>query len=640
MILILKLLFLNFIVFFDQGVENQEDLILKGDSCMNQENYADAIKYYSQIDENSFNFESIEAELKYHLNFSDALYITGDYPIALKNYKVLKSVALQNQNKFYQGKAQIGIAHSLWRMTDNVKSIEEILEGIEIFQQLKDTSHYIEASNILAGIYVSIKKYDDARAIYQKMLDYAIESNDSVYIASNFEYLGIVDCFQGEYQDAITNYQKALEINKKRDNTFSLSITLGNLAEPKMELGQYREALDLLYQAVKIQEKHQYKSVLIYSYYTLAEIHTLTQSYDSGLYYYDKSLQMMEETSETREKEKVYRLIAENYANQGLFDKAYEYHQLHSVEKDSLIALERTRQLEEIRTRYEVERKIEENENLIYQNVQKEEELTAHKNLIQLQYTVGVLIIVFLLISLFLAFRLYKVRQTLINANSSKDKLFGIIAHDLKGPIGNIGSILNLVQNEVDEKRKVEYYKYLTQSIQNLSALTNQLLSWTFTHKGDFDFKIKEISVRKISERSTELFNYQLTEKKITVNNFIDPDLLVLADENALLTIFRNVMSNAVKFTRKGGEIKLMAERKNNFIEIKVVDNGVGMSKRSILEVLEGRHVISNAGTENEKGSGLGFSIVIEFIKKLSGKIEIKSDGENGTTIIIKLKKA
>ncbi len=640
MILLLNLLILNINLIFDQDIKDYRDFIEKGDSCFIAENYKCAIQNYSSFDASSIQFNSENERLKYQLNYSDALYITAEYPNALKQYEVLKSIATESRNKFYLGKAQIGIAHSLWRMTDNVRSIKEILEGIQIFEELQDTSNLIEASNILAGIYVSIQKYKDARSIYQKMLGYAIQSNDSFNIAANYEYLGIVDCFQAKYQDAIFNYQKALVINEKLDNTFKLSITLGNIAEPKMELGQYQEALDLLYQAVKIQEKHQYKSVLIYSYYTLGEIHTLTQSYDSGLFYYGKSLQMMDETTETREKEKVYRLIAENYAKQDLFEKAYKYHQLHSSEKDSLIASERSRQLEEIKTRYEVERKNKENEDLISQNTKKQQELTAQQDIIQLQYTVGALIIIFLIISIFLAFRLYTAKQTLINANNSKDKLFGIIAHDLKGPIGNIGAMVNLLKIEPDEKRKSQYLNYLTQSVQNISVLTNQLLSWTFSQKGDFIFNIEQLTVRNISEKTIEIFAYQLDEKSIKIVNEIDKEFKVLADENALLTIFRNLISNALKFTRKGGEIKLNAINEGNYIIIKISDSGVGMSSKVIQKVLKGKHVVSSIGTDNERGSGLGFSIVIEFVKKMKGKIDIESDGKTGTTVILKLRKA
>jgi len=637
---ILNLLFINISLLFGYDANQDFLLLQKGDSCLTQENYSCAVENYSEFEDTNPDFESEAQKMQFYLNYSDALYTIANYPEANLYYQQLKTIAIQNQDTLYLGKAHTGAAHSLWRMTDNVNSIQEILAATKIFGQLEDTSNLIIASNILAGIYVSIKKYEDAREIYQEMLDKAIQSNDSVNIASNYEYLGIVDYFKGDYQSAINNYKRSLEINQKGKNSFRISINLANIAEPKMELEQYQEALNLLHAAIKLQEKHQYRSVLIYSYYTIGKIHTRRQSYDSGLFYYEKSLQMMYETSETRDRQEVYKLIAENYAQQGAFQQAYEYQRLHSVEKDSLIALERSRELQEIKTRYEVEDKIKENESLIVQNSQKESKLLAQKDLIQLQYTIGILIIIFLIISLFLAYRLYRVRQTLLNANSSKDKLFGIIAHDLKGPIGNVEAMLKLMQMERDERRLAQYFEYLAKSVQNLSTLTSQLLSWTFSHKGDFNFKIEKVNAREISDRTIELFEYQLTEKRIIIINSIENGCNVKADKNALLTIFRNIISNAIKFTKKSGQIVLEAEKHHNYIEIKITDNGMGMSKSSIQKVLRGQHVVSNSGTENEKGSGLGFSIVIEFVKKMKGKIDIQSDGKSGTTVILKLRKA
>lgn len=640
MILLFNIFLLNIVIIFDSDVKDFNTIIQKGDSCYKAENYSCAIQYYSKIEKDSLEFDSKNQMLEFHLNYSNALFITGDYPNSLIAYEKLKSLAIQNQNRFYEGKARSGISHSLWRMTENVQAIEEILKAIEIFEELEDTANLIEAANILGGIYVSIHKYEDAKEIYQEMLEKAIQSNDSFNIAGNYEYLGVVDYFKRDFKSAIDNYKRSLKINKKDGNSFRISINLVNIAEPKMELEEYQEALDLLRQGIRIQEKHEYKSVLIYSYYTIGKTHTRLQSYDSGLYYYKKSLKMMDETSETRDKQEVYSLIADNYAKQGFFQKAYEYHKLHSVEKDSLIASEKTRQLEEIKTRYEVENKIKENKFLQLQNSKKQKELVAKNELIQLQYTIGILIVIFLIIFMFLAVKLYRIKQTLINANNSKDKLFGIISHDLKGPIGNVEAMLQLLKMEQNESRRKEYLEYLTKSIQNISALTTQLLSWTFSHKGDFYFKMEKLSVKVISDRTIDLFEYQLAEKDIKILNCIHDNLYVLADENALLTVFRNIISNAVKFTRKGGEIKLKAEQKSNFIEIKILDSGIGMAKSTIQNVLENKHVISSSGTENEKGSGLGFSIVIEFIKKLNGKIDIKSDGENGTTVVLRLKKA
>ncbi|HET8860619.1 tetratricopeptide repeat-containing sensor histidine kinase [Marivirga sp.] len=639
MIILFNIILLNYGLAIGADTEDFENVLKKGDSCLVAENYSCAIQFYRRIDNDSTEFQSETQRLEFYLNYSNALFITGEYPNSLVSYEKLKTIAIQNQNKFYEGKASSGIAHSLWRMTDNVEAIEEILSAMAIFEQLGETAHLIEAANILAGIYVSIEKYVDAREIYQKMLDEAIQSNDSFSIATNYEYLGIVDYYEGAYKSAINYYKKSLAINEKGDNSFRLSINLGNLAEAKMELGEYQEALDLLHQAINLQERHQYKSVLIYSYYTIGKIHTRIQSYDSGLYYYERSLQMMDATSETRDRQDVYRLIAENYAKKGAFKKAYEFHRLHSAEKDSLTASERTRELEEIKTRYEVENKIKENEYLVLQNSEKQKELYAQQELIQLHYTIGILIVMFLVLLLFLAIKLYSVRQTLINANNSKDKLFGIIAHDLKGPIGNIETILSLAQTEKDESRKTEYFEFLNKSIQNLSALTNQLLSWRFSHKGDFNFKMEKVAIKEISDRTIDLFDYQLAEKNIRIINTIKDNLYVSADKNALLTIFRNVISNAVKFTSKGGEIKLEAAQKSSWIEIKIQDNGDGMPKSVIQKVLDGKHIVSSSGTDNEKGSGLGFSIVLQFIKKLKGNMDIHSDEGKGTTVMIKLKK-
>lgn len=640
MIVILNILIVSFSFAFDQEVKDYSDIIQKGDSCLKIEDYSTAVEFYSQIDAESMNFSSEEQRMQFYLNFSDASFIIGEYPLSLSIYKKLKTFATQNDYRFYEGKASTGMAHSLWRMTDNVNSIKEILNGIEIFGELKDTSNLIIASNILAGIYVSIDKYNDAEKIYQRMLENAIQSNDSANIADNFEYLGVVDFFRADYRNAIINYEKSLAINQKLNNYFKLAINISNIAEPYMEMGEYQKALQMLHRAKNLQEKNEFKSVLIFSYLTLGKVHTRIQSYDSGLYYYEKSLHMMVETSETRDEQEVYRLIAENYAKQGKFKKAYEYHKLHSAEKDSLIAEEETTQLEEIKTRYEVEGKIKENENLVFQNSQKENELAVQKALIQLQFTIGVLIILFLITSLILSYRLYRFRQKLINANNSKDKLFAIIAHDLKGPIGNIGAMLNLLQREQDERRKSQYLDYLIKSIANLSALTNQLLSWTFSQKGDFNFKIEKLSAKILLNRAIDLFAYQLSDKNIRINNTISDDIFVLADENALLTIFRNILSNAVKFTKNNGVISLEADDQKKFIEIRIKDNGVGMTQAAIDKVLEGKHVVSSQGTAAEKGNGLGFSIVIGFVERLDGGIFIESDGNSGTTVILKLNKA
>ncbi len=477
MIILLNVVIVYFSMLFGYEVNQSSSPVQKGDSCLHAENYLCAVQNYSENEAKQIDFNSEVQRMDFYLNYSEALYAIGNYTEAHIYYQKLKKIAVQNQDRLYEGKAYSGIAHTLWRMTDNVNSIKQILTSIEIFTEFKDTSNLIIASNILAGIYVSAEKYNDAQIIYKDMLEVAIQSKDSSNIAGNFEYLGVIYFYKGDFQSAIINYKKSLELNEQLSNTFARSINLSNIAEAYLELGEYQEALQILHEAKKLQKKHDFKSVLIFSYFTMGKIYSQLKSYDSAMHYYENSLKLMNETSETRDKHEIYRLIAFNLEKQGNYKKAYEYQQRFSAQKDSLITSQRTRQLEEIKTKYEVGNKIKENEDLMFQNSKKEKELLAQKELIKLQYTIGILIVLFLFISLFLSFNLYRVKRTLINANNSKDKLFGIIAHDLKGPIGNIGAMLKLMEREKNESSKIQYFDYLTQSVQNLSLLTNQLLS-------------------------------------------------------------------------------------------------------------------------------------------------------------------
>ena len=637
--LIVLVLLVQFIQVQRASSSNSNPIQL-ADSCFAVSDYNCAIERYQKLLAEMNGFKNDEEELQLIFNLAESQYMLGDFLNAHKTYQQLQVTAIKYKNQIYLGKAHAGAGHSLWRITNNVGAIQEILKSVEIFNGLKDTSNIIKSSNVLAGIYVSNGNYEDAGLIYDKMLRLAIRANDSINIAANYEYQGIISFYRGNYQQAIEQYKTSLAINDLIGNDFGIAINQSNIGEAYFEMQEYDKALANLLIAKEKQLKFNLNSVLIFTYYTLGKVHSQFQNYDSSFYYYDKSLDLMKFTSEIRDRNEVYRLIADNYAKQGNFRQAYLFHQLHATAKDSLYMSEKNKQLEEIKTRYEVDKRIQENEDLLFQNTEKQKELAAKQDLIQLQYTIGFLIILLLVILSILAYILLNTRRILMTANKTKDKLFGIIAHDLKGPIKNIAVILSLMEKEQQPKLKEQYNQYLNQIVGGLSILTDQLLSWSFSQKGDFNFHLEKHSIRDISDNSIQLFDFQLAEKNIKVMNTISDDLFVLADENALLSVFRNLLSNAVKFTQKGGEIRLEAMKVNNFIEIQIKDNGVGMSESAVQHILEGKHVTSSAGTASERGSGLGFSIVIEFVKKLNGKINLVSKVNKGTTVILKLRKA
>jgi len=631
------LLLINFSIFAQHRAEK---LYEESNTCFDNSDYdCVVIKLEEILSSSEHDAFSEDFILKVYQKITESYYQLGDFQNTLKYVEKSLSLTSGDYKPFYYAEAKKVKAHVLWRKGENVASINEILESIKSFEHLHDTSKIIESSNILAGIYVSIADYKEAENIYEKMLQIALERNDSAKIAENYEYKGIVKFFDGKFDSAIYYYDESLKINQKLQKPIESSINFANIGEAYFKMNNYVQASNYLLKAIELQKEYSFNSGLIFSLFTLGNVYTNQNEYDSGQYYYDQSIELMYETGETRELQLVYMLKSENFAKRGDFESAYLAYKTHTQQKDSIFNLEKDGQLNEIRAQYNLEKK--ENENLLLrlQNEETSLEIEAKQRLINYQFIFVGFILIFLIVSVVLAIKLNRAKHTLTVANKSKDKLFGIIAHDLKGPIKNIDTMLKLLKNEKEESMKSEYFKYLDQTVHNLIDLTNQLLSWTFSNKGDFNFNIKNLDLKSVSKDTVGLFEYELSSKNISVENSIPEEIKVLADENALLTIFRNILSNAIKFTKNGGNINLTAEPKDDSVQIIISDSGIGMSTNAIEKALQGKHVNSSSGTANEKGSGLGFSIIIEFVKKLNGSLDIKSDPNTGTKVMLQLPK-
>jgi PAS domain S-box-containing protein len=218
--------------------------------------------------------------------------------------------------------------------------------------------------------------------------------------------------------------------------------------------------------------------------------------------------------------------------------------------------------------------------------------------------------------------------------NATKDKFFSIIAHDLKNPFNNIIGFSELLVEEVHENDIVAIEKYAdmiyTASNQTFRLLEN-LLDWANSHRGYMVFSPEPLSLSEIALEITENQKEFAVKKNITLRNDITEDLAILADRNMLISILRNLISNAIKFTPRNGEIVLSAIRKNGFLEVSVKDNGMGMSEKIRNNLFKIDVNQSTKGTEDEKGTGLGLILCSEFVQKHGGKIWVESELGKGS---------
>ena len=217
----------------------------------------------------------------------------------------------------------------------------------------------------------------------------------------------------------------------------------------------------------------------------------------------------------------------------------------------------------------------------------------------------------------------------------TKDTMFSIIGHDLRGPVGNIKNILDILLEDYelfDNEEIKEFIKTVRDSAGSAYNLLANLLYWAKNQSGKMNFAPEQLSVNEIVDENINLFKANLEQKKIELIYNPDKELQITGDENMLNTIVRNLISNAVKFTPCGGKIKIkINEIEDEKILFIIEDTGVGIKKENLLKIFNTNEHYTTYGTDNEKGSGLGLILCKEFTERHKGKIWVNSTSEKGT---------
>lgn len=226
-------------------------------------------------------------------------------------------------------------------------------------------------------------------------------------------------------------------------------------------------------------------------------------------------------------------------------------------------------------------------------------------------------------------------------ANETKDKFFSIIAHDLKGPIGNINNGLEILEeDELDENNKKELLKHVKNSAKSTHDLLDNLLNWALIQKGQLVLNPKNCKLNQIILECIQLLSGLAKEKKIEIQYLFTQEIEIFVDESTIKTICRNLLSNAIKYSPINGVIKINLEHKSNFSELIIVDNGVGMEPEKIQNLFVVGMNKSLPGTSGEKGTGLGLILCKEFAEKNSGYLNVWSELGKGSTFVLGLPSA
>jgi PAS domain S-box-containing protein len=231
--------------------------------------------------------------------------------------------------------------------------------------------------------------------------------------------------------------------------------------------------------------------------------------------------------------------------------------------------------------------------------------------------------------------------ELLQTINAEKDKFFSILAHDLKGPLSAFLDATQILAEEIQNMTLAEIKEItfnMKESASNIYGLLVNLLEWSRLKRGMMDFHPETSNVKKKIITSIEVLTESARRKEIKISYSLPDDLEIYADSHMFETLIRNLVSNAIKFTPRSGEIHVSASvTPGNPVEIRVSDNGIGMSRELMSKLFMLNEKTNRKGTEDEPSTGLGLLLCKEFVDKHSGKIWAESEEGKGSTFCFSL---
>lgn len=218
---------------------------------------------------------------------------------------------------------------------------------------------------------------------------------------------------------------------------------------------------------------------------------------------------------------------------------------------------------------------------------------------------------------------------------AGRDKLYSVIAHDLRSPMGSIKMVLNmLILNLPSEKIGAEMYELLTmanQTTEDVFSLLDNLLKWTKSQIGKLNVVYQDVDLVEVTDGVIEIFSMVASLKKIKIREMKPEKMMVNADIDMLKTVVRNLLSNAIKFSKENSEVLVKMEEVDGMAVVSVQDHGCGISEEGQKKLLHTDTHFSTFGTNNEEGSGQGLLLCKDFVVKNGGKLWFTSKEGEGS---------
>jgi signal transduction histidine kinase len=534
-------------------------------------------------------------------------------------------------------------------MGDYANALNGYLEGAELAQKIGNKRMLSIMNEDIASLYASQKDYEQALEYYKIVKRINEEINQEVNSAETFSNMASLYADMGKLEYAMFNINTSIATFEKEGITDWLAYAYEVKGKIYLKQQKFKWALFWYNQSELLHRQLEDERGEIDLLNGMAEAYFGLEQDSISKRYALKAFDISNGINFLEGRQKCAKTLYKISKKNNEYDTALSYHEIYQQLSDTLSRSENQKSLTLLKTKVEHERQ---KANLIIEN---EKQLATQRSYVNAALAI---LLIFVTVT-FLVHRSEKIQKNL-NAelkaktkdleeneleltalNETKDKLFSIIAHDLRGPIGAFQGLLDLFRNgEMGKEEFIDFIPKLGHDIDHISFTLNNLLTWGQSQMKGSVTRPAVIPVENIVDDNFNLLSEIAEGKSIKLVSNVPSNTLAWVDGDQLDIVIRNLISNALKFTKANGLVSVAAQEKTDHWEIAVRDTGIGMPKETVDTIFSKNTNITTYGTNNEKGTGLGLSLCKEMVEKNNGTIWVDSVPQQGSCFYFTVPKA
>jgi signal transduction histidine kinase len=602
------------------------------------------------------------------------------------------------------GKQRIDILNQLattLRERDQIATLAYSFEADSISQVIRDPGGQCRALENIAWVYYRMGQWQKSFEYSVKAYDIAMETEDKLQAARLMNNLGALYYEQQNYQEAITNFKKGYGLATEVLDPTTQVRSLNNVALSFSQMEELDSALFYSNLALKFVDSAASPYLTSFANRVIGDVYVKRGDYASAEVMYRDFLEMTREQGVKSYEAGVLHRLGNVYLQSGKLDQAEELllYALKFCEDNSFldelsrshrilaevydrkgnVQLAYANQTSFLKLNDQLQGKVNKDRLALLQNMFQTNLEESELELLKAQYenqayrleTSQRYIFFFAITAVLvgvLSMRMYFLNKNVTSINSdlvaqqhkieeqkrvledqslqlqamneTKNKLFSILGHDMRSPIAQVKSVVDMIlAGHLEREEFDELLHVLNKDIDSVYFTLNNTLKWSMSQMDGFNVNRTIFDLTEVVNNSLKLLEQSFLEKKLTVFNHMPPNVEVYADQDLIEVVVRNIVNNAVKFSNPEDSVTIFSEIEEDSVLWCVLDQGIGMSEEQIELILSDSYSLtkSRLGTNKEKGSGLGLQLAKEFTRRCGGEITIDSHPGHGSRFWVRL---